>query len=209
MLLKPNKKVVILLFLLTSINLTNAQNRSKSKDSFVLGTNVIDDSFTLKNMLFNIEEEWNVLPYPSYLAYNRKITDHILFETALTLNHYQKGKLVDGLYLTKEQRYFALDVACKYNLNALNNGNEIIPGIEPFVALGSGITSIDNLPRPTINYGVGLHVWFADLVNCECNRQNNILTDFGLLFQTHGKSSFEQNKYGNQIQHTFGLVYRY
>jgi hypothetical protein len=51
-------------------------------------------------------------------------------------------------------------------------------------------------------------IWFEKYESC-CSNSDGILNHLGVIFQTMGKSSIDQKTYGNQIQHTFGIVYRF
>jgi OmpA-OmpF porin, OOP family len=201
-------KITFVFFFLANIT-CKAQTRDSFKNRISIGFNIIDDSFSLKNKMFNIQEEWNVVAYPSYFSYGTKASENLFFDVVLSLNKYNKGKLVDGYYIPSDRNYAALDISLKYYLNAINNNYEIIPGVEPFVSFGLGFTSIDDEIRPTLNYGVGIYFWFSSLENCDCKIYNSWADNFGVMLQTQGKSSFEQKVYGNQIQHVFALVFKY
>ncbi|MFC4740013.1 hypothetical protein ACFO3U_08400 [Flavobacterium ponti] len=206
--LTKSLKIAFILFHLANF-ICKAQSRDSSKNRILIGFNIIDDSFTLKNKLFNIQEEWNASAYPSYFRYGTKASESLFFDISLSFSTYKKGKLVDGYYISSDRNYSAFDIGLKYNLNTLNNNFEIIPGVEPIVSFGLGFTSIDDDIRPTLNYGVGFYFWFSSLENCDCKIDDSWADNFGILFQTQGKSSFEQKIYGNQIQHVFGIVYAY
>lgn len=173
----------------------------------IIGLNVIDDSFTKTHNAFNYDEQWNVAAYPSFFGYNYLISENISIEGMLSMNKYNAKKLVDGVYIPTERKYHAFDLNAKYNLSSLIYNYDSLSNFEPFIAIGTGITSIDNKSRSTINYGFGTYIWLNKYENKCCSE--SILNNLGFVFQTMGKSSLDQNTYGNQIQHTFGVVFRF
>jgi hypothetical protein len=67
-------------------------------------------------------------------------------DLSFSLNHYIKGKLVDGNFIISNKKYSAFDFGLKYNLNTINNDVEFILGIEPIVSFSFGLSAIDNIP---------------------------------------------------------------
>jgi hypothetical protein len=114
---KRFKDIFALLFL---CNITIwAQSQNNFKNTIVLGANAIDDSFTLKKIIFNLEEEWNIALYPSYFSFAREIAPKYNLEVGITHNQYSKGKLVDVVYITKDKSYLAIDLNLKHVLLSL------------------------------------------------------------------------------------------
>jgi hypothetical protein len=67
-------------------------------------------------------------------------------DLSFSLNHYIKGKLVDGNFIISNKKYSAFDFGLKYNLNTINNDVKFILGIEPIVSFSFGLSAIDNIP---------------------------------------------------------------
>ena len=199
--------VLFTIFCLSQMSFSQSRYNSVYENKFIVGINIIDDTFTKTHNAFNYDQQWNVAAYPSYFGYNRVISDKISVEGIFTMNNYEAKKLVDGLFIPVEQKYYAFDLNAKYNLSSVIYNIDRLSNFEPFVAFGAGITSIDSESRPTINYGFGTYIWFQKYENKCCSE--SIFNNLGLIFQTMGKSSIDQKKYGNQIQHTFGIVYRF
>lgn len=95
-----------------------------------------------------------------------------------------------------------------YQLLNPNNTSTRWPFFDPFVTLGLGTTTLDAQEFKTLNYGFGFYIWFPRSRNCNCSIYSNKISNWGVLFSTIGKSSFEQNVHGNQIQHAVGLCYK-
>lgn len=201
---------ILVLFTLTclsQISFSQSRYNSVYKNKLILGLNIVDDSFSKTNNAFNYDQQWNIAAYPSYFGYNYVVSENISVEGIFTLNKYSADKLVDGIKIPTEQNYYAFDVNAKYNLSNLIYSVDKLSNFEPFIAIGGGFTSIDSESRPTINYGFGTYIWFNKYENKCCSE--SIFNNLGLIFQTMGKSSLDQKTYGNQIQHTFGVVYRF
>jgi hypothetical protein len=185
------------------------QNRYKDSYMFKInvGMNIIDDSFTKKHVLIDAEEKWHSTFIPSYFGINMLLTEKTSVEGNISYNKYKKNKLVDGEFLKEEKIYFAIDVNAKYDFSDLTWHSDYLYFLSPYVFGGPGLTTIEDEPRLTMNYGFGTYIWFKDFA---FTRQNNeILSHFGVFIQTQGKSSFKQKIYGNQIQHSFGLAYKF
>lgn len=204
---KVKALVLFLLIFLTNESFSQSRYNSVYKNKLILGLNIVDDSFSKTNNAFNYDQQWNIAAYPSYFGYNYVVSENISVEGVFTLNKYSADKLVDGIKIPTGQDYYAFDINAKYNLSNLIYSVDKLSNFEPFIAIGGGFTSIDSKSRPTINYGFGTYIWFNKYENKCCSE--SIFNNLGLIFQTMGKSSLDQKTYGNQIQHTFGVVYRF
>lgn len=206
-----SRKLPFVLLLLSSVVFpTFSQNTFLSREKIVLGIggNIIDDSFTSTFNPVASAEQWNTSLQPSHFSLGIEVANRTFIEIASGTNNYKKGKLVDGKILLEDGSYAALDLALKYKLINPTTTSYGHPKIDPFVSLGGGQTKINQVKRLTINYGFGFYIWFAKSKNCKCYSNTSDVSRLGLIFQTQGKSSLNQKKYGNQIQHVFGFVYR-
>jgi OOP family OmpA-OmpF porin len=195
---KNKSKLVLLLFCLSSY--------CQNENMVSLGINVIDDSFTSTYNPINISETWHIGKIPSYFSFSKKVMDRTFLEIQILSNNYNIGKLVDGSILLTDKKYMSIDLFTKYRIF---HSDEDTYSFDPFVALGTGYTAIEKTEHYTINYGLGLYFWFPKSKYCDCSIYRNKRGNFGILISTFGKSSFKQSLYGNQIQHTLGLVYRF
>ena len=139
------------------------------------------------------------------LLYSAYLSESFNADMSISVNKYNKGKLVDGVYIKNEKNYAAIDIAIKYDLINVIPALDFTPGFSPYTKFCTGLTAINDETRMTVNYGLGCYFWLASLEN---NSHSNPWTRVGFVLQTQGKSSFNQKKYGNQIQHSAGLVYR-
>lgn len=171
-----------------------------SKDSIVesswmvgLGFNAVDDSGNVFDGLFNIGDEWNILPYPSRVSLGRYFKSGIGLEAIGTLNKYKEGKIIDGQVNQVESNYYALDARVTYDLNKIIGQTA---WFDPYVGVGAGYTEANNLGRGTYNAVVGFRTWFSDT--------------WGLDFNSSGKWAMSKSDGAtNHIQHAVGVVYQF
>jgi archaellum component FlaF (FlaF/FlaG flagellin family) len=199
------KKCFILICCLLCHSILYSQNKSTILG---IGSNVIDDTFTANYKPFNISEQWNVGKVPSYLSVSSELINRIYIGFSITTNEYKTGKLVNGTFVLKDKDYFAIDLLANYQLLNPDNTSTRWSFFDPFVTLGLGTTTLDAQEFKTVNYGFGFYIWFPRSRNCNCSINSNERSNWGIIISSIGKSSFEQNIHGNQIQHTVGLCYK-
>lgn len=183
---------------------------SQNETMFSLGMNIVDDSFTSTYNPLNTSESWNIGKIPSYFSLSSEIIDRTFLEVQISSNEYQKGKLVNGNILLTNKKYFSVDFLTKFKLLHSDKYTALSSSLfDPFISLGTGYTTIEKIDYYTINYGIGFYFWFPKSKYCNCHFNGNNGGNLGVLFSSLAKSSFKQSLYGNQIQHNFGLVYRF
>lgn len=202
----------IIIFLITFnhfVSVYSQKNDSNYQLIIAVGSNVVDDTFTANYKPFNMAEQWNIGKFPSYFSLSSELVERKVFEIMISTNVYEKGKLVNGKILENEMDYFALDFFFQYNFigedsNFINNKL-----LDPFIKIGIGETKIESNSFFTINYGLGTYIWIPAFSNCNCALDGISTSDLGIIIGTMGKSSFQQNVNGNQLQHTIGICYRF
>lgn len=194
----------LLLVLLTfcAINFAIGQENFQitSKDSIVqsswivgLGYNAIDDSGNVFDGLFNVSEEWNLLPYPSRISIGKYFKNGLGIEAIASYNKYKEGKIIDGLVNAEEKNYLGLDARLTYDLNRIIGQTG---WFDPYVGIGLGYTDANDQARGTYNAVVGFRTWFSD--------------KWGLDFNSTGKWSMTKgNGSTNHLQHAAGVVYQF
>ncbi len=201
-------KAPILSFLLFSILLCStisAQNTEEdlqitAKDSIVtsswmfsVGVNAVDDSGNVFNGLFDVSDEWNMVPFPSRISIGRYFKSGLGVEAIGTYNQYKEGKIIDGVINPETSDYFGLDARLTYDLNKIIGQTA---WFDPYVGIGIGYTDANNLGRGTYNAAVGFRTWFSD--------------KWGLDLSSTGKWSIgSENGATNHIQHAAGVVYQF
>ena len=194
----------LLLILLTfcAINFAIGQENLQitSKDSIVqsswivgFGYNAIDDSGNVFDGLFNVSEEWNLLPYPSRISIGKYFKNGLGIEAIGSYNKYKEGKIIDGLVNDDEKNYLGLDARLTYDLNRIIGQTG---WFDPYVGIGLGYTDANDQGRGTYNAVVGFRTWFSD--------------KWGLDFNSTGKWSMTKgNGSTNHLQHAAGVVYQF
>lgn len=201
-------KAPILSFLLFSILLCStisAQNTEEdlqitAKDSIVtsswmfsVGVNAVDDSGNVFNGLFDVSDEWNMVPFPSRISIGRYFKSGLGVEAIGTYNQYKEGKIIDGVINPETSDYFGLDARLTYDLNKIIGQTA---WFDPYVGIGIGYTDANNLGRGTYNAAVGFRTWFSD--------------KWGIDLSSTGKWSIgSENGATNHIQHAAGVVYQF
>ncbi|UWX56061.1 OmpA family protein [Maribacter litopenaei] len=171
-----------------------------SKDSIIesswmvgIGFNAVDDSGNVFDGLFNFNDEWNILPYPSRVSLGRYFKSGLGLEAIGTINKYKEGKIIDAQVNQEESNYYALDARVTYDLNKIIGETG---WFDPYVGVGAGYTEANNLGRGTYNAIVGFRTWFSD--------------KWGLDFNSSGKWAMSQSDGAtNHIQHAVGVVYQF
>jgi len=201
-------KAPFLSFLLASMLLgstisaqtTEADLQITSKDSIVIsswifgvGLNAVDDSGNVFSGLFNVSDEWNMVPFPSRLSIGRYFKSGLGIEAIGTYNQYMEGNIIDGIPSPEDIDYFGFDARLTYDLNKIVGQTA---WFDPYVGVGLGYTDANRLGRGTYNAVVGFRTWFSDR--------------WGLDFSSTGKWSMgSENGVTNHIQHAAGVVYQF
>ncbi|NJB35357.1 OmpA family protein [Croceivirga sp. JEA036] len=169
------------------------------KDTIVLsswivgvGMNAVDDAGSEFSDVLNFSDNWNVVPHPSRLSIGRYFKNGLGLEAIGSYNKYQEGKVVDGLVVTEESDYYAVDFRVNYDLNKILGETGFF---DPYVGIGAGYTEANNQGRGTYNANVGFRTWISD--------------NWGLDFSSTGKWTMNKENSTNHIQHAAGVVYRF
>lgn len=200
MMKKTSYLCAMLFLVLAGKGIAQEELQITSKDSIVqsswiigLGYNAVDDSGNVFDGLFNVSDEWNMLPYPSRLSVGRYFKNGLGLEAIGSYNKYKTGKIIDGAVNLSDTDYVGLDARITYDLNKIIGETA---WFDPYVGIGAGYTDANNLGRGTYNAIVGFRTWFSD--------------KWGLDFNSSGKWSMTQgNGSTNHLQHAAGVVYQF
>tara|TARA_R110001592_G_scaffold164333_4_gene398417 strand:+ start:537 stop:1718 length:1182 start_codon:yes stop_codon:yes gene_type:complete len=190
------------LLLLLAANYSFAQDELQitAKDSIVqsswivgVGFNAVDDSGNVFDGLFNVGQEWNIVPFPSRVSIGRYFKNGLGIEAIGTYNKYKEGNIIDAVVLLEDISYYGLDARLTYDLNQIIGQTG---WFDPYIGIGAGYTDANNLGRGTYNAVVGFRTWFSDR--------------WGLDFSSSGKWAMSQdNGATNHIQHAVGVLYQF
>lgn len=159
---------------------------------FSIGTNIVDDSGDEFGSLFDVQDSWNYVPFPSRISIGRYFESGLGLEAIGTYNTYEAGKIVDGVVNPEDVDYFAIDFRASYDLNKILGETG---WFDPYVGIGAGYTDANNQGRGTYNATVGFRTWFSER--------------FGLDFNSTGKWAMSTENATNHIQHAAGVVYQF
>lgn len=169
------------------------------KDSIVnsywlvsLGTNIVDDSGHEFSRLFDMEDAWNMVPYPSRISVGRYFKNGLGLEAIGSYNQYKEGKTIDKVVNPEDKDYFGIDFRVSYDLNMILGETGFF---DPYIGIGAGYTDANNQGRGTYNAVAGFRTWFSD--------------HWGLDFNTTGKWAMSTDNATNHIQHALGVAYRF
>lgn len=190
--------ITLFFFLLPLINWAQ-ETTLLAKDSVVVsswlfgvGFNAVDDAGSEFQSVFNFNDNWNVLPFPSRLSVGKNFKSGVGLEAVGTYNQYQEGKTVDGTLVSDNIDYYALDLRVNYDLNMILGETGFF---DPYVGIGVGYTDANNQGRGTYNASVGFRTWFSD--------------KWALDFSSTGKWTMNSDNSTNHLQHAAGVVYRF
>lgn len=157
-----------------------------------LGTNIVDDSGHEFSRLFDVNDAWNMVPYPSRISVGRYFKNGLGLEAIGTYNKYKEGKIIDKVVNPEDVDYFGLDFRVSYDLNMILGETGFF---DPYIGIGAGYTDANNQGRGTYNAVVGFRTWFSD--------------HWGLDFNSSGKWAMSAENATNHIQHALGVAYRF
>jgi len=170
-----------------------------SKDSIVtsswifgLGFNAVDDAGSEFTDVFNVSDNWNIVPFPSRISVGKYFKNGLGLEAIGSYNVYQEGNVVDGTVNAEDIDYFAIDFRASYDLNQILGQTG---WFDPYVGVGAGYTDANNQGRGTFNASLGFRTWISDR--------------WGLDFNSTGKWTMNADNSTNHIQHAAGVVYQF
>ncbi|WP_405415827.1 OmpA family protein [Maribacter sp. Asnod1-A12] len=190
----------LFLFMVSSITFAQDELQITAKDSIVqsswifgVGFNAVDDSGNVFDGIFNVGEEWNIVPFPSRVSIGRYFKSGLGLEAIGTYNEYKEGNIIDGEINLEDISYFGFDGRVTYDINKIIGETG---WFDPYVGIGAGYTDANNKGRGTYNAVVGFRTWFSDR--------------WGLDFNSTGKWAMSQGEGAtNHIQHAAGVVYQF
>lgn len=154
------------------------------------GYNFVDDSGPGRSELFNFQEVWQAVPYPSRITAGYYLRNGLGFEVIGSYNRYKAGKFVDGEILLEDQNYTAVDSKISYSLNRLFRRSG---WFDPYLMTGMGYAWIGESDKATYNAGLGFNFWVSKSIGVNLNS----MAKFGLF----------EDPTTNHLQHSVGLVY--
>ena len=177
-------------------------NAVDTKTSAGGGKNWLDQHFS---QMFNVNENWNILPSVSYLSVARSVGDNFSVGLQGSINKIDKMVNFDptapdhngaGYVVTNpgDLMYYGIDASVKYSFMSLIKSKVI----DPSLSFGGGYTFLGDSSFGTVNAGAGLTFWFTENV--------------GLALGTSYKKAFGSDTDSNvrsHFQHTAGITFQF
>lgn len=189
--MKRLKLAVVALFTLAMMNSVNAQD-SNNPWRVSFGVNVVDyirtsdiDRNHLKDYFGT--SDWNYLTSINYVSADRYINNGFSLQFFGSFNEIENTNFNNDADFI----YWALDLNVKYDLNKIIGETG---WFDPYVYVGGGYVSNDDVGEGMLNVGYGFTTWFSD--------------NFGLTFQSSMKNNFA-DKVQNHWQHSLGVSFRF
>jgi len=179
---------------------------------FGIQWSAIDDDGNKFGNIFNVNQSWNLKPYPTMLTVDRYILYGWSAELALNYGQYAGNRIVnDSMNVTGLN--LSADLHAKYSFYNLYAPNA--RWIDPYVMLGGGITyrtGTGDTFAPTVNLGGGVNFWFVNWMGIRLSAvakfavaptfwdtPNNYLQyNAGIVFRTPDQ---KVNSYNNKRRH--------
>jgi outer membrane protein OmpA-like peptidoglycan-associated protein len=169
------------------------------------GKNWLDQHFS---QMFNVSDNWNILPSVSYLSVARSVGDNFSVGLQGSINKIDKfvnfaptapGRNGAGYVATPagDLMYYGIDVSVKYSFMSLIKSNVI----DPSLSLGGGYTWLGDNSFGSVNPGAGLTFWFTK--------------NIGFALATTYKKSFGDRETSGRLdspshfQHTAGITFQF
>lgn len=172
-------------------------NYKPYKWMFGLSWSAIDDNGNKFGNLFDVNNSWNLLPYPSTLTVDRYFNYGWSMEFGATYSKYKLGKLINDS-TNFQGTFFNFDVNVKYSFSRLYAPRA--KWFDPYLVAGIGYTYRQEgaaTHAPTANIGGGINLW--------------IYKGFGIRFNSTAKLGVYPGFWEtpeNYLHHSVGLVLR-
>lgn len=175
--------------------------RSTTRSPWIigLGWNVIDDDGKPFDKLFDANNSWHVVPYPSKLSCEKVFIQGWSIEAAANYNQMKSGKTVNNDVVKSTQTFISFDINGKFSFSEFMK-NKIF--FDPYLLHGFGYTyrGVGKLSHaPTANIGLGFNCWVYDDM-------------IGIRVQSQAKFAIASpfiTSSGNYLQHSLGIVYKF
>lgn len=190
-------KFIYQFYILSLLTICSAKGQyySNQENPWVLGVgvNIINDSGSLFNGIFNLKENYNYNA-PIRLSIEKRFKDDYGFEISGSFNKFLEGKKINNKIIDKSISIFILDGAFKYYITNkyINKYRALYEG---YLSFGGGSSFYDESPAITTNLGIGINYYISESIRFNA--------------QATGKISMDNSLQGsNYIQYNIGLIIR-
>jgi outer membrane protein OmpA-like peptidoglycan-associated protein len=207
--MKHLNKLVAAVVLLVGLNVQAQDSNNPWAISF--GTNAVDTRVSAASKIqdqfsqyFDVKDYWNVLPSISYLTVSKNVGGNFTFGVSGSINKIKRFVLPRpagyGDYEVinpGDLSYYSADGTIKYSFMEML-GWKIV---DPSAHVGGGYTSFGDASYGTFNGGLGLTLWFTEMV--------------GFSVQSTYKNSMDKadrvinSDVPSHMQHFIGLTFKF
>ncbi|MDD5151973.1 MAG: thrombospondin type 3 repeat-containing protein, partial [Flavobacterium sp.] len=211
-----------LLMVLTAMSISTYAQNSNNPWAITIGVNAVDTRTSAgggKNFIdrhfsqmFNVNENWNILPSVSYLGVARSIGNNFSVGIQGSINKINKyvdfdptaaGHNGAGYIVTNpgDLMYYGINANLKYSFMSLIKSKVIDPSLH----IGAGYTFLGKESYGTINPGAGLILWFNDNVGFSLETSYNT----SLKHPHRNYSGTHTPDSPSLFQHTAGIIFQF
>jgi OOP family OmpA-OmpF porin len=173
------------------------------------GKNWLDQHFS---QMFNVGENWNILPSVSYLSLARSVGNNFSVGIQGSINKIDKFVVFDprnpdhnsaGYVVSNpgDLMYYAVDANVKYSFMSLIKSKVI----DPSLRLGGGYTWLGDNSYGTVNPGAGVTFWFNEFVGLAL--ETTYKTSFG--DRTASPTDAYTPEAPSHFQHSVGITFQF
>lgn len=158
----------------------------------------IDDNGDKFGRIFDVQNSWNLLPYPSQITVDRYLKYGWSAEFSSSYMQYKSGKIINDS--TNVSATF-LNASLSGKFSFYNMYAPKARWIDPYVTLGIGYTyrsAGSDAHVPTVNAGGGVNFWIVNGFGIRLNATSNFAV-YPTIWNTNA----------NYLQYSAGLVARF
>lgn len=161
--------------------------------------------------LFDVNQSWNIKPFPTRFTLDRYFVYGWSVEMALSYAAYTPSKLVNDS-TGREGINLSADFNAKYSFYQLYAPNA--RWIDPYLLAGAGFTyrtGTADMYVPTVNLGGGVNFWFGNIIGIQLSsvakfavypafwdtKSNYLQHNIGIVLRTPDKASYKQSNRKN------------
>ncbi len=167
-----------ILFLMLIVHVVKAQdccNFQRNPWLFGLGINVVNDSGSLLNGIFDIKNNYNYSS-PLRISIEKRFKEDYGFEVSANFNTFLKGKTINSEELEEDISFFSLDGMFKYYITNMYQ-NKDRSWYEGYVMMGGGSSFYDGASAMTANLGGGLNFYISESTSFNMHATAKISVD--------------------------------
>ncbi len=201
------------------MGLSSQAQDSNNPWAITFGTNAVDTRVSAAtkfedqiSQMYNVEDNWNILPSISYLNVSRHIGSGFSFGVSGSINKIKKfvnpRATVPGDYTVTnpgDLSYYAADGTIKYSIGSALGWKVIDPSLH----VGGGYVWLEDANSGIVEGGLGLTFWFTEMVGLSLQSTYKQSFDDRIGDPGTNKGRGNADNVPNHMQHSAGLVFKF